>query len=290
MPECFFEHKKSEVEPQLVIIVRISIDNVSKWDWDVIVLLVLCFSLIPIFLISNFLLVAVAWFGSLVWLYRNRTRSKQILESVFGTWMRQGIALLIIINVATSFVIVHETMYSGNLQWGVDEGDQFSYTIEALGEYYIEYEHVCTELNNSIVIFEILNLPNIPLYCDREMFLDSIVEMTKASVIFENGSSLNSSQSSVLTTLFSNSLLPVGDWVFIDSLYYNQAQGGLGAPVQDPWFSRFEGRVFRFGEVHISCVGTPGWDAQISLEDGVPAVIRDFPFDWGGTTITITRS
>jgi hypothetical protein len=203
--------------------------------------------------------------------------------------MRHGIALLVIINIASSFVIVHETMYSGNLHWGVDDGDQFTYRIEALGEYYIEYEHICTELNNSIVVFEILSLPSIPPYCNREMFLDSIVDITKASVTFENGSSLNSSQASVLTTLFSNSLLPTGDWVFIDYLYNNRAQGGLGAPVQDPWFSRFEGSVFRFGEVHISCVGAPGWDAQISLDDGVPSIIRDFPFDWGGTTISLTR-
>ena len=264
--------------------------TIAERNWSVIILLILCFSLVPLWLISRIFWIAIAWGVALVWLVRNSPRTKQALESVFGKRVRQGVALLLIANVALSFVIIHETMYAGNLQWGVEEGDKFSYSIEAAGYYVSDYEHPCIELNNTIVVFEITSLPAIPLYCDREMFRESIVDTPKASVAFENGSSLNPDSASVLTTLFSNSLLPIGDWVFIEGLYYDRAQGGLGAPVQDPWFSRFEGNTFRFGEVHFSCIGAPGWDAEISLDDGIPAIIRDFPYDWGGITIILTRN
>ena len=55
------------------------------------------------------------------------------------------------------------------------------------------------------------------------------------------------------------------------------------------WFSRFEESVFRFGEIHITCTGAPGWDADISMEDGVPLAIRDFSFGWGEPIVTLTR-
>lgn len=264
---------------------------IAEQNWLVILLLILCFLVIPLWLISRLFWIAIAWVAALVWLVRNSPRTKQALESVFGKRVRQGVALLLIANVALSFVVIHETMYSGYLQWGVEEGDKFSYSIEAAAGYYVgNYEHPCIELNNTIVVFEITNLPAIPLFCNREIFCESIVDTPKASVAFENGSNLDSDSANVLTTLFSNSLLPIGDWSLIDGFYYDQARGGLGVPVQDPWFSRFEGSTFLFGEIHITCTGAPGWEAEISLEDGIPAMIRDLPLFWGGTTIILTRN
>lgn len=254
---------------------------------DAIVVLFLCFSLIPIFLISRSIWIVFAWFGSLFWLLRKRSRAKEVLASIFGNRVRQGTAILVIICIASSFVIVHGKMYSGNLQWGIEVGDQFSYSIIARDDY--GYGAPYLELNNSIIVFEITSLPGIPIYCERTMFLDLIVDFAKASVTYDNGSSLDSSIDSDLTTLFSSSLLPISDWWFLNSLFPDRARGGLGSPVQDPWFSRFEGSIFRFGEVHISCVGAPGWDADISMEDGVPYIVREYPFDWGGPLVTLTR-
>ena len=263
---------------------------IAERNWLALLLLILCFSLVPLWLISRIFWIAIAWVVSLVWLIRNSPRTKQALESVFGKTVRQGVALLLIANVALSFTVIHETIYAGSLQWGVEEGDKFSYGIKALG-YYVSYdESPWFELNNTIVVFEITSLPAIPLYCDREIFRESIVDTLKASVAFENESSLNPDCASVLTTLFSNSLLPIGDWAFIDGLYYDYARGGFGASVQDPWFSRFEGDTFRFGSRSFLCTGIFGWDADISLEDGVPAVIRDFLGDWNEPTIILTRN
>ena len=263
---------------------------IAERNWLALLLLILCFSLVPLWLISRIFWIAIAWVVSLVWLIRNSPRTKQALESVFGKTVRQGVALLLIANVALSFTVIHETIYAGGLQWGVEEGDKFSYGIKALG-YYVSYdESPWFELNNTIVVFEITSLPAIPLYCDREIFRESIVDTLKASVAFENESSLNPDCASVLTLLFSNSLLPIGDWAFIDVLYYDYARGGFGASVQDPWFSRFEGDTLRFGSRSFLCTGIFGWDADISLEDGVPAVIRDFLGDWNEPTIILTRN
>jgi hypothetical protein len=178
-------------------------------------------------------------------------------------------------------------MYAGDLNWNVEVGDQFSYSVEALG--YDFFEKPCTVLNNSIVVFEITSLPNIPLYCDRNDFTDSIVDESKVIVTFDNGTNLDSECASVLTRLFSSSLLPIGDWSYIDGLYYDRARGGLGAPVQDPWYSRLSRDSFHFGAIAISCVGAYGWSAVISLEDGVPIVFHEYPYFWEGITITLTR-
>ena len=201
--------------------------------------------------------------------------------------MLQGIALLLTLNIVLSFVIIHESLYAGELHWGVEVGNQYSYSVEALGSNF--YDKPCSALNNSIVVFEITNLPSIPRYCDRIRFIDSIVDETKVSVTFDNGTSLNSECDNILTRLFSNSLLPIGDWGYIDDLYHDRARGGLGAPVQDPWYSRLSRDSFHFGEVHITCVGAPGWTAEISLEDGVPIAFSDLPWGWVGMTTTLTR-
>ncbi len=259
----------------------------TKRDWSIILLLILCFSLIPLWLFSRLLWIAIVWGGSFVLLLRYRQRTKQVLLYVFGGKLPQAIALLIILNIALSFVIIHESTYTGDLHWGIEVGDQFSYSVEAVG-YDLGYKN-CTVLNNSIVVFEITNLPSIPLYCDRAMFIDSIVDARKAGVTFDNGTSLDSECASILTSLFSNSLLPIGDWSYIDGLYYDRARGGLGAPVQDPWYSRLSRDRFHFGAIAISCVGTFGWSAEISLEDGVPIVFHDYPYFWEGITITLTR-
>jgi len=277
------------VKPRPCTTVRNNQGTRAERNWSAILLLVLCFSLVPLWLICGIFWIAIAWVVAFVWLVRNRPRTKQALESVFGKRVRRGVALLLIANVALSFAIIHETIYSGNLQWGVEEGDKFSYSIE-LGFYFSDYGDPWFELNNTIVVFEITSLPAIPLYCDREIFHESIVDTLKASVAFENGSSLNPDCASVLTILFSNSFLPIGDWVFIDGLYYDYARGGFGASVQDSWFSRFEGDTLRFGRFSHLCYGTFGWDAEVSLEDGVPAMIRDFQGDWNRPTIILTRN
>ncbi|MFW9806122.1 MAG: hypothetical protein ACFFFK_05285 [Candidatus Thorarchaeota archaeon] len=238
-------------------------------------------------MITRIIWIAIAWFGSLFWIYLKRSRAKETLASIFGNRVRQGAAILVIICIATSFAIVHETMYAGNLQWGVEAGDQFSYSVIAREDY--GYGSPYLDLNDSIIVFEITSLPDIPVYCDRAMFLDLVVDCTKVTVAHDNGSSLDSSISSDLSTLFSNSLLPMGDWWFINGLFSDHARGGLGAPVQDPWFSRFEGSVFCFGEIQITCVGAPGWDADISMDDGVPYVVHEYPSDWGEPLVTLTR-
>ena len=263
--------------------------NGTARDWSIILLLVLFFSLIPLWLISRLFWVAIAWAASLVLLLHYRPRTKQVLTVIFGRRLPQAIVLLLTLNVALSFVIVHESIYAGDLHWGIEVGDQFSYNVDVFGYYVYDDVNPCSALNGSIVVFELTSLPSIPAYCDRFKFIDSIVDEPKASVTFNNGTSLDSECASILTTLFSNSLLPIGDWSYIDGLYYDQARGGLGAPVQDPWYSRLSRDSFFFGETHISCVGAPGWNAEVSLEDGVPIVFCDLPYDWVGITVTLTR-
>lgn len=265
----------------------ISANDSSEKDSNTIGIMFLALSLFPIFLIFRVIWIFLLWIVSLFWLLRNRTHVKGTLRSIFGLRTRQGTVVLVIISIISSFVIVHASMYAGDLHWGVEVGDEFSYTILTPVSYYSDNSFI--NLNLTTVVFEITSLPSIPLYCDRGMFVDLVVDYSKASVSFDNGSSLESSHERELISLFSNSILPIGNWAFIDGLCYDRARGGFGAPVQDPWFSRFDGSDFVFGESHISCTGAPGWNARISLDDGVPLVINKDPYVWGGPLIVLTR-
>jgi hypothetical protein len=193
---------------------------------------------------------------------------------------------ILAINLLALTTAYHGATYAGDLTWGIEENNQYSYSVVVLSGYYDI--PALLELNNSVIIYTIENLPEIPQYCDKSLFCESIVNYNKASVVFENGSSINPDIESTVISLFSNAVLPIGNWFYIDRLFFDQPRGGLGADVQDPWFARSQYRSFLFGSITITCTGTPGWDADISYGDGIPITIHNYAHDWSGSTTTLT--
>ncbi|MFW9799073.1 MAG: hypothetical protein ACFFD9_01425, partial [Candidatus Thorarchaeota archaeon] len=223
-------------------------------------------------------------------LLRNRAKVKMVLERRLGERWRSVVAAILVVSSLVLALAFHNVSYAGNLYWGIEEGDQFSYSVESSSGYYeglIDYSLL--ELNNSVLIFTIESLPEIPFYCNGRTFCELLVNHAKASVTYENGSSINPDIEQTVNALFSNTLLPVGDWAYLDRLFYDSPRGGYGSSVQDPWFSRIEPGFFHFGRIVITCIGAPGWEADISLEDGVPNSIQKHPPDWGGETTILTR-
>ncbi len=250
----------------------------QKRDWLSYLLLILLFSLLPINIYVGSVLIAFIWFVTLIIAVRIRSRVKHALIALFGGRWLQCIVVLISANLVVSALIIHEANFAGDLQWGVEVGDQFSYSLKALGFFDYYYDHPCLPLNNSVIIFNITSLPEIPLYCDRTTFSELIVNPVKGYALFENGSSMNQECESIVTALISKALLPVGDWVYIDTLYDDQ-----GA-----WFSFSDGDFFYFGHTSLYSLGAPGWSAKISLDDGVPITVTEHPPLWHLGIVTLT--
>ncbi|MFW9804661.1 MAG: hypothetical protein ACFFFC_18535, partial [Candidatus Thorarchaeota archaeon] len=229
--------------------------------------------------------------AAIILLFRNRINARMALESHLGTRWKQIVAAILVVNLVSLAMVFHAVSYSGNLYWGIEEGDQFSYSVESTSEYYGgEFlDYYLLELNNSIIVFTIESLPEIPLYCDSRAFCESLVNHVKASAVYENGSSISPDIENDAKSLFSHALLPIGDWNYIDRLFYDSPRGGFGSRVQDPWFSKSYGDYLLFGWISIGCTGAPGWDADVSYENGVPLIIRTYPISWGGGTSTLTR-
>ncbi len=102
---------------------------------------------------------------------------------------------------------------SDELQWGIQEGDQFTYSlVETSGEIGWTYAE---PLNVSRIVVKIDNLPILD-DVSPATFGDLIVRHIKTTCYFENGSEIDAYWPN---HAFSHLLLPVGDWDFIDLLY-----------------------------------------------------------------------
>ncbi|MFW9886484.1 MAG: hypothetical protein ACFFEX_19020 [Candidatus Thorarchaeota archaeon] len=225
----------------------------------------------------------------IVSLIRNRIRVRTALNGILGMHWKQIIAAMLVINLASLMTAFHVVNYAGNLYWGIEEGNQYSYRVQSPSEYhegFIDYHLL--ELNDSVIVFTIDRLPEIPLYCDGRSFCESLVKSAKASVTYENGSNIDSDIELGVISLFSNAVLPLGDWDYIDSLYYDRPNGGLGSGLQNSWFSKSFNDYFLFGKIVITCTESSGWDADVSYEDGVPITIRSYPLWWGLEPSTLT--
>ncbi|MFW9958819.1 MAG: hypothetical protein ACFFCT_12175 [Candidatus Odinarchaeota archaeon] len=252
--------------------------ELQKRVWLSYLVFAILFSLVPIYIYNRLTLIAIIWLVTLIIAVGIRSRIKHALIALFGGRWLQCIAVLISANLAVSALIIHEANYAGELQWGVEVGDQFSYSLEALGFFDYYYDHHCLPLNNSVIIFNITSLPEIPFYCDQPKFSELIVNRVKGYALFENGSSMNQECEIIVTSLISKALLPVGDWAYIDTLYDDQ-----GA-----WFSFSDGDFFHFGLISQYSLGAPGWSAKISLDDGVPITVTEHPPYWHLGIVTLT--
>ncbi len=156
-----------------------------------------------------------------------------------------------------------------NLSWNVEEGDLFSFYVKGFHNYEI--------LNDTVVIVNISTLPVIPSILTRYTFESSILEIDKISTTFENGT--DTGQYGFF--LISRAILPCGGWEILDYLYVNPEDTSFGPSGGNlrGYISKLESDYFYLGYEAVDFDASSGWNANISLETGIPYYIQYWRYD-----------
>ena len=109
-------------------------------------------------------------------------------------------------------------------EWGVEIGDEFTYLLNVTGGVYSGHNQQTgppeyAELNGSIIRFQIVSLPEIPTRANNDSFLNDVIFPIKVTCEFDNSSEVPEPVNSRLCELISWTLLPIGDWHSINTLY-----------------------------------------------------------------------
>ncbi|RDE17891.1 MAG: hypothetical protein C4K49_00425 [Candidatus Thorarchaeota archaeon] len=190
---------------------------------------------------------------------------------------------------------------SAGLHWEVELGDEITYAVRVMG--FSEYwpfngsfsppYHV--ELNNTYVTIRIDGLPEIPSFPSGETFAEGILSYVKTSITgpieYGNGTEVVSADYSFLNNVISQSILPVGNWPFIDSLYPDMLEPD---PICDTYFSSLNASFMIGHRMYLYDAGS-GWYATVDMSTGLPTNATVWACQYYGYTfysyeVTLTPS
>lgn len=166
---------------------------------------------------------------------------------------------------------------SAGLHWAVETGTEITYAIGVTGfteslstmnASFFPPPHA--ELNNTFVTIRIDNLPDIPPFMNGETFAQSVLSHVKTSIMgpveYVNGSEVVSADYSFLNSLISQSILPAGNWPFIDSLYPDKPESEWYC---DTYLSSL-GTSFMIGHRAYLIDAGGGWYTAVDMSTGLP--------------------
>ena len=138
------------------------------------------------------------------------------------------------------------------------------------------------------LLVEIVHLPTIPEILRNVTFHLYVVEPMKITCSFLNGSDLPRYWS-IYKNLVSFSILPIGDWDFLDSFYPDQEELHPFTVGTVDYLSEMREENFLFGGRHWD-VDPSQWHANVSLTLGVPLDITSHigPSDIGDEEYSMT--
>jgi hypothetical protein len=202
-----------------------------------------------------------------------------------------AIILIVAISLPILWIFDPIVIVATDLAWDVQAGDEFHYQIRYMYQTYNlgyipdEVAIWLRPLNNSQIIFEITDLPIIPLLMTSTGFADLIISYNKCEVRFENGSDIADNHRNLLNSLFSNCLLPIGDWNYLDGLYPDTHPTSSLYDLNRCHKSYFSDDDFFIGNTGSSHHGSAGWNGLVNTTNGVPQSIRQYEgWYWGDGT------
>ena len=193
-----------------------------------------------------------------------------VRRSVLGA----AVIMVFVFGVAGGVLVLYNQ--SAGLHWGVELGDEITYAVRVTG--FSEYwpfngsfsppYHV--ELNNTYVTIRIDSLPEIPSFPNGAAFAEGILSYVKTSITgpleYMNGTEVVSVDYLFLNNLISQSILPVGNWPFIDSLYPDISESD---PLCDTYFSSLNTSFMIGHRTYLYDAGS-GWYATVDMSTGLP--------------------
>ena len=183
---------------------------------------------------------------------------------------RRGKAFLLVIILGISIFVItfgFRVSFALNLEWDVSEGNSFTYQITS-------YERDAN-LNGSLLTATITQLPTLPIIISANTFVTDVIEISKVNCTFQNGSLLPGSCQFFYNNILSHCILPIGDWSLIEWLYpdpESRSYGSLGT--QSTYISKRYDDYFHLGYIGIDFDSSRGWNAEISLDSGIPTNIK----------------
>ncbi|MFX1559662.1 MAG: hypothetical protein ACFFBL_03675 [Promethearchaeota archaeon] len=158
--------------------------------------------------------------------------------------------------------------------WAIEEGDEFIYEV-IINEYSTGGSETplipFAGMNNSRIRVEIISLPNVSIVFYSSWFLENIVEYTKTSSIFDNGTDIPSGDRLIINRHVSYCMLPIGGWLHLDSFFPNRIhQPGRE---HESYLSARQGTSFYFGYSANETFEANEWYGIIDIETGVPRVV-----------------
>lgn len=176
-------------------------------------------------------------------------------------------------------------MVFSSFDWGVEVGDTMTFKVIATGmptfyggAHFPSWIH----LNNTIIIANVTYLPALGSFYTSHTFTTDVVNKTKVTCRFQNGTVIQG-RDSIVMNLISMSLLPANSWNDLDSLFLDDyIRGGSFSSIEYTWVSRFEEGDFFFGHQGHFPEGKTGWKTLVNMTTGIPFVIENYDHIHGG--------
>jgi hypothetical protein len=146
------------------------------------------------------------------------------------------------------------------------------------------YPPLYVELNDTLLTVRINSLPEIPAFLNGATFAENILGHPKtaavAPIVYVNGSQVVLSNSTFLNSLVSISILPVGNWPFIDSLYPDKSDMEYSC---DAYLASL-GTSFMIGHRTYVTDSGNGWYAYVGMTTGLPTNATVWASQYSGCT------
>ena len=158
--------------------------------------------------------------------------------------------------------------------WAISVDDEFVYEVSVTGNSTLGSQIIpppFEPMNNTRIIVEITSLPNLTLMYYAHIFLQEVVEYPKTYSRFEDGSIIPSEFRNAINSHTSQSMLPVGAWIHLDSLFPDQINRAL--PNHRAFLSRMGSDSFVFGFWSNGTYSRSEWYGIVDMDTGVPSVL-----------------
>jgi hypothetical protein len=131
-------------------------------------------------------------------------------------------------------------------------------------------------LNNTVVIFQIVDLPEIPSVLNAQNFIDIVFKHIKSSCRFENGTAVPEPYSTELNKMFSFYLLPAGDWELLDNLFADSYDfEDVGEEIRYEYLTCMYGDYFYMSYLGMSTSEIHGSFCTIDMNTGMLTMIDE---------------
>ena len=147
----------------------------------------------------------------------NDSRFGLVVFKKIGRNRKIALSIIIILTLLGLLVIFGPLNFVNNassLQWNVEIGDEFTYSATVIEDDTIHFSDVN-------ITVRIVDLPELAYSYDESSFVE-ILEFLKTNSTFQNNSDISEDSRgwiNGLNILISRTILPVGDWDFLDLMY-----------------------------------------------------------------------